>query len=148
MENPDIRWKQRFQNFEKAYKRLNHAIEVVKKEPDNEVLTAGLIQTYEFTFELAWKTLKDYLEMEGFNVPSPRSTIRQAYQSGYIQNAEDWMQALNDRNLTTHTYDDQIAMKVINDINRKYFPFLKQLHLCLHHIYEEENVDYATIRKD
>lgn len=131
MENPDIRWKQRFQNFEKAYKRLSHAIDVVKKEPDNEVLTAGLIQTYEFTFELAWKTLKDYLELEGFDVPSPRSTIRQAFQSGYIQNAEDWMQALNDRNLTTHTYDDQIATKVINDINQKYFFIIEELYLYL-----------------
>lgn len=131
MENLDIRWKQRFQNFEKAYRRLRHAIEVVKKEPDNEVLTAGLIQTYEFTFELAWKTLKDYLEMEGFTVPSPRSTIRQAFQSGYLQNAEDWMQALNDRNLTTHTYDEQIAAKVIGDINQKYFFILEDLYLYL-----------------
>ena len=131
METTDIRWKQRFQNFEKAYKRLKHAIDVVKNEPDNEVLTAGLIQTYEFTFELSWKTLKDYLEMEGFDVPSPRSTIRQAFQSGYIQNAEDWMQALNDRNLTTHTYDDQIAAKVIGDINEKYFFILEELYQSL-----------------
>lgn len=131
MGTPDIRWKQRFQNFEKAFARLEHAIIVVKKEPDNEVLTAGLIQTYEFTFELAWKTLKDYLEMEGFDVPSPRSTIRQAFQSGYIHNAEDWMQALNDRNLTTHTYDDQIAAKVIGDINEKYFFILQELYLYL-----------------
>lgn len=74
MENVDIRWKQRFQNFDKVYKQLIHAIAVVKDEPKNEVLAAGLIQTYEFTFELAWKTLKDYLEMEGFTVPSPRAT--------------------------------------------------------------------------
>lgn len=131
MDHVDIRWKQRFQNFEKVYKRLNHAIIVVKGEPDNEVLAAGLIQIYEFTFELGWKTLKDYLEMEGFDVPSPRSTIRQAYQSGYIQNAEDWIQALNDRNLTTHTYDELIAAKVINDINEKYFFILEELYLHL-----------------
>lgn len=61
MDHVDIRWKQRFQNFEKVYKRLNHAIIVVKGEPDNEVLAAGLIQTYEFTFELGWKTLKGKL---------------------------------------------------------------------------------------
>lgn len=131
MDNVDIRWKQRFQNFEKAHKRLNHAIIVVKSEPDNEVLAAGLIQTYEFTFELGWKTLKDYLEMEGFDVPSPRSTIRQAYQSGFIRNAEEWIQALNDRNLTTHTYDELIAAKVISDINEKYFFILEELYLYL-----------------
>lgn len=131
MDNVDIRWRQRFQNFEKAHKRLNHAIIVVKSEPDNEVLAAGLIQTYEFTFELGWKTLKDYLEMEGFDVPSPRSTIRQAYQSGFIRNAEEWIQALNDRNLTTHTYDELIAAKVISDINEKYFFILEELYLYL-----------------
>lgn len=131
MDKVDIRWKQRFQDFEKVHKRLNHAIIVVKNEPDNEVLAAGLIQTYEFTFELGWKTLNDYLEMEGFDVPSPRSTIRQAFQSGYIQNAEDWIQALNDRNLTTHTYDELIAAKVISDINEKYFFILEELYLYL-----------------
>lgn len=131
MDQIDIRWKQRFQNFEKAYKRLQHAIVVVKGEPDNEVLTAGLIQIYEFTFELAWKTLKDYLEMEGFTVLSPRATIRQAFQSGYLHNAEDWMQALDDGNLTTHTYDEQIAAKVINDIHTKYFFMLGELYQYL-----------------
>lgn len=131
MDNVDIRWKQRFQNFEKAYKRLSHAIRIVEGEPDNEVLTAGLIQTYEFTFELAWKTLKDYLEMEGFDVPSPRATLRQAFQSGYIQQAEVWMQALNDRKLTTHTYDELIAAKVVGDINEKYFFVLEELYLYL-----------------
>lgn len=131
MDNVDIRWKQRFQNFEKAYKRLSHAIRIVEGEPDNEVLTAGLIQTYEFTFELAWKTLKDYLEMEGFDVPSPRATLRQAFQSGYIQQAEVWMQALNDRNLTTHTYDELIAAKVVGDINEKYVFVLEELYLYL-----------------
>lgn len=131
MGNVDIRWKQRFQNFEKVYKRLSHAIRIVEGEPDNEVLTAGLIQTYEFTFELAWKTLKDYLEMEGFDVPSPRATLRQAFQSGYIQQAEVWMQALNDRKLTTHTYDELIAAKVVGDINEKYFFVLEELYLYL-----------------
>ncbi len=64
--NQDIRWKQRFQNYEKAFKRLSRAIEVVRVTPDDDLLQSGLVQTYEYTFELAWKTLKDYLEMEGF----------------------------------------------------------------------------------
>lgn len=81
MEQIDIRWKQRFQNFDKAFFRLTGAIRIVKGEPGNVLLQAGLIQTYEFTFELAWKTLKDYLEAEGFTVPSPRATLRQAFQT-------------------------------------------------------------------
>lgn len=127
----DVRWKQRFQNFDKAFKRLTDAIQIIRNEPDNVLLQAGLIQTYEFTFELAWKTLKDYLEMEGFTVPSPRATFRQAFQSGYIQQGDVWLKALNDRNLTAHTYDDEVAKEVIADIQQTYYFLLKDLHQWL-----------------
>ena len=121
----DVRWKQRFQNFDKAFKRLTDAIQIIRNDPDNVLLQAGLIQTYEFTFELAWKTLKDYLEMEGFTVPSPRATLRQAFQCGYIQQGDVWLKALNDRNLTAHTYDDEVAKEVIADIQQTYYFLLK-----------------------
>lgn len=127
----DVRWKQRFQNFDKAFKRLMDAIQIIRNDPDNVLLQAGLIQTYEFTFELAWKTLKDYLEMEGFTVPSPRATLRQAFQCGYIQQGDVWLKALNDRNLTAHTYDDEVAKEVIADIQQTYYFLLKDLHQWL-----------------
>lgn len=127
----DVRWKQRFQNFDKAFKRLTDAIQIIRNDPDNVLLQAGLIQTYEFTFELAWKTLKDYLEMEGFTVPSPRVTLRQAFQCGYIQQGDVWLKALNDRNLTAHTYDDEVAKEVIADIQQTYYFLLKDLHQWL-----------------
>ncbi len=127
----DVRWKQRFQNFDKAFKRLTDAIQIIRNEPDNVLLQAGLIQTYEFTFELAWKTLKDYLEMEGFTVPSPRATLRQAFQCGYIQQGDVWLKALNDRNLTAHTYDDEVAKEVIADIQQTYYFLLRDLHQWL-----------------
>ena len=120
----DIRWKQRFQNYEKAFKRLSRAIEVVKSAPDDDLLQSGLVQTYEYTFELAWKTLKDY-----FEVRSPRETIRQGFQSGYIMNGEDWLQALADRNLTTHIYDDEIIIRVLNDIFERYFFLLQDFYV-------------------
>ena len=126
---PDIRWKQRLQNYEKAFARLARAIEVVKATPDDDLLQSGLVQTYEYTFELAWKTLKDYLEMEGFLLRSPRETIRQGFQSGYITNAEDWLQALADRNLTVHIYDDEIIARVLKDIFERYFFLLQEFHL-------------------
>ena len=125
----DIRWKQRFQNYEKAFKRLSRAIEVVKSAPDDDLLQSGLVQTYEYTFELAWKTLKDYLTLEGFEVRSPRETIRQGFQSGYIMNGEDWLQALADRNLTTHIYDDEIIIQVLNDIFERYFFLLEDFYV-------------------
>lgn len=126
--NQDIRWKQRFQNYEKAFNRLSRAIEIVRITPDDDLLQSGLVQTYEYTFELAWKTLKDYLEMEGFLLRSPRETIRQGFQSGYITNAEDWLQALADRNLTVHIYDDEIIARVLKDIYERYFFILQEFY--------------------
>ena len=131
MDVVDVRWKQRFQNFDKAFKRLTDAIQIIRNDPDNVLLQAGLIQTYEFTFELAWKTLKDYLEMEGFTVSSPRATLRQAFQSGYIQQGDVWLKALNDRNLTPHTYDDEVTKEVIADIQQTYYFLLKDLYQWL-----------------
>lgn len=128
MSNQDIRWKQRFQNYEKAFGRLARAIEVVRATPDDDLLQSGLVQTYEYTFELAWKTLKDYLEMEGFLLRSPRETIRQGFQSGYIENAEDWLQALADRNLTVYIYDDEVIARVLKDIFERYFFILQEFY--------------------
>lgn len=125
----DIRWKQRFQNYEKAFKRLSRVIEVVKSAPDDDLLQSGLVQTYEYTFELAWKTLKDYLTLEGFEVRSPRETIRQGFQSGYIMNGEDWLQALADRNLTTYIYDDEIIARVLSGIFERYFFLLQDFYI-------------------
>lgn len=92
MEQQDIRWKQRFQNFDRAFLRLNEAMQIIRDDPDNFLLQAGLIHIYEFT------------------CPSPRAALRQAFQSGYIQDGDLWIQALNDRNLTTHTYDERTAI--------------------------------------
>lgn len=125
----DVRWKQRFQNYEKAYSRFCRAIDVVKEHRDDDLLQSGLVQTYEYTFELAWKTLKDYLELEGFLLRSPRETIRQGFQSGYITNAEDWLQALADRNLTVHIYDDEVINRVLQDIFERYFFILQDFYV-------------------
>lgn len=120
-ENQDIRWKQRFRNYEKAFRRLSRAIEVVRATPDDDLLQSGLVQTYEYTFELAWKTLQDYLAEEGFLLRSPRETIRQGFQSGYITNADDWLQALSDRNLTVYIYNDEVMARVLKGISERYF---------------------------
>lgn len=123
--NKDIRWKQRFQNFEKAY----HLLETAKKiAHPSATERAGLIQFFEVTYELAWKTLKDYLESQGFQVNSPRDTIKQAFQINLLQDGHTWMEALENRNLTTHTYNEAISLKVESLIKEKYFPLLNQLY--------------------
>ena len=77
------------------------------------------------TFELGWKVLKDFLESEGYTVISPRDTIKQAYQAGILEDGHVWMEALKDRNLTVHTYEETLALAVEEKIRSKYFPALK-----------------------
>ncbi len=126
MENlKEIRWKQRFENFDKSYKLL-------KKYSNQEITTelerAGIIQFFEMTFELAWKVLKDYLESEGYMVKSPRETVKQAFQIGLIDNGHVWIDALSNRNLTTHTYDEELAIKMTSEILDAYLPELDKMY--------------------
>lgn len=120
-----IRWQQRFENLEQAFLKLKEG--VIKTEY-TELERAGLIQYFEFTFELSWKTMKDFLESEGFAVTSPRDTLKQAFQSGYIKEGKKWMEALEDRNLTTHTYDEKSSRKIETLIKTKYFSMIEELY--------------------
>ena len=121
----DIRWKQRFENFNKSYSLLD---KYSTKTKLSELEQAGIIQFFEMTFELGWKVLKDYLEADGYIVKSPRETIKQAFQNEIINDGHIWMDALSVRNLTAHTYDENLANKMVNDIVNIYFPELKKMH--------------------
>lgn len=121
----DIRWKQRFENFDKSYKLLN---KYAKQPITTELERAGIIQFFEMTFELAWKVLKDYLEAQEYLVKSPRETVKQAFQIGLIDNGHVWMDALSNRNLTTHTYDEELANKMTNEIIMMYLPELDKMY--------------------
>ncbi|WP_333860239.1 nucleotidyltransferase substrate binding protein [Clostridium sp.] len=121
----DVRWRQRFVNFQRSYKLLSKYI----NEPlETELERAGIIQFFEISFELSWKLMKDYLESQELYTKSPRETIKQAYQMGLIDDGHIWIDALSDRNLTVHTYDDRLAEKMVKDIVRIYFPELKKLY--------------------
>lgn len=121
----DIRWKQIFENFNKSYRLLEKYL--VKTEL-SELEQAGIIQFFEMTFELGGKVLKDYLEADGYIVKSPRETIKQAFQNDIINDGHIWIDALSVRNLTTHTYDENLAKKIVDDIINIYFPELKKMH--------------------
>ena len=103
--NP-LRWKQRLENLQKAQLRL---VKACSQETYNDLELAGLIQTFEFSFELTWKTLKDLLEFEGYDAASPRSVIRTALEAKHVSadQCEMLLEALNKRNLLTHTYDEK-----------------------------------------
>lgn len=120
----DIRWHQRLENFIRAYTQLELALKITNP---SVVERAGIIQFYEMTFELSWKTLKDYLTEEGYEVNSPRQALKKAFQVEIISNGHLWIAALEDRNLTVHTYDENKAVQVEKSIREQYFPLLSAL---------------------
>ncbi|MBM7649270.1 nucleotidyltransferase substrate binding protein (TIGR01987 family) [Bacillus ectoiniformans] len=124
-EMKEIRWKQRFENFEKSYMLLEKYAEL---EVKNELERAGIIQFFEMTIELSWKVLKDYLEAQGYVIKTPRESIKQAFQIELIVDGHGWLEALSKRNLTSHTYDDELAEKLVKEIKRHYLPLLKHLY--------------------
>ncbi len=123
--NKEIRWKQRFVNFEKAFQTLERTVAI---ENPSEAERGGLIQFFEMAFELSWKTLKDYLEADGFQLASPRDVLKQAFQSGIIKDGHTWIEALDDRNLAAHTYNEATALKIEQLIRDKYFPAIVELY--------------------
>ncbi len=121
------RLNERFEAFSMALNRLKEAIDMYKKE-NNAILLDGTIQRFEFTVELAWKTIKEYLEYEKlgeFN--SPRSVVKEAYRLNLIENGEKWLDMLDDRNLTSHTYDENTAKEIYRNIITDYYNLLLKL---------------------
>ncbi|OPX56874.1 nucleotidyltransferase substrate binding protein, HI0074 family [Oceanospirillum multiglobuliferum] len=124
MTDEDIRWHQRFRQFSNAFSLLEQAITI---QHPSVVERAGIIQFFEMAFELSWKLLKDYQQSEGFEVNSPRSAIKQAFQNELLESGHLWIQALEDRNLTTHTYNEATAVLVEQKIREDYYPLLVSL---------------------
>lgn len=122
----ELRWQQRFQNFSKAFLLLKSTVEL---QSPSVIERAGMIQFFEMTFELAWKLLKDYQEEEGFIIKSPRDAIKNAFQYQLIGDGQVWLEALRDRNLTVHTYQEQTAIEVEMKIKSAYFPLLNDLYV-------------------
>ncbi|QXM06664.1 nucleotidyltransferase substrate binding protein [Crassaminicella indica] len=129
MSGKEIRWRQRFENFDKAYSQLHAAIldfdklSILEKE--------GLIQRFEYTFELAWKTLKDYLESQEVEVKFPREVIKAAFHYELIQDGEVWMDMLEKRNLLAHTYDEERFNFAVKKIKEEYYKAISQVHTLL-----------------
>lgn len=124
--------------FNTALTRLKEAIDLYEQQ-DNPVLLDGTIQRFEFCVELGWKMLKEYLEYEKigeFN--SLRSVIKECFQIGLIENAEQWLDMLDDRNLTSHTYDEEIAKEIYRNIITKYYNILTNTRNKIKSVVENE----------
>lgn len=117
----DVRWKQRFKNLQLAMSQFS---EFMAEQNLNKLERQGLIQCFEYTFELAWKTFKDYLEQGGQTVQSPRAAIQIAFNAGFIKNGHDWIDALEKRNILAHSYNEEYARLAEELIKSKYYPML------------------------
>lgn len=119
----DIRWKQRFHNYRQALQTLSEAIELAQQRPLSKLEKQGLIQGFEFTHELGWNVLKDYLESKGYTgLIGSRDATRLAFKNALIADGEAWMEMIKDRNLTSHTYKLELAERMVQDIAQRYYP--------------------------
>jgi nucleotidyltransferase substrate binding protein (TIGR01987 family) len=131
MENEDMRWKQRVDNFSKACALLS---EINGYDPDDTpaIVREGFIHRFEMTFDLAWKTAKDYLEELGHGVqPSPRPIIKEAFATGVISDGQAFIDMLESRNLLSHKYDEKTSLSVFLKIREEYYPAFENLRAYL-----------------
>ena len=132
----NIRWKQRFQNFEKALTVFKDRCSDVKDHPKGskyyDAFQMALVQAFEILIELSWKVLKDYLENEGYTeVQTGKKAFRQAFQDGIIENGEVWLNALEIRNSTSHIYDVSLLEELNIFVVESFLPEIKKLHNTL-----------------
>lgn len=130
----DIRWLQRYDNYHRACKRVLDVTESGNTPEDlSELEKEGLIQRFEYTFELAWKVLQDLLKYKGYDfMQGPNGTLRQAFEDGLIASHEDWRRMAMARVTTSHTYNEGEVTEVVREIYEKFAPLLKELdeRLC------------------
>ncbi|WP_153732388.1 HI0074 family nucleotidyltransferase substrate-binding subunit [Sporosarcina obsidiansis] len=125
---------QSFANLKRALDRLEEALH---EDQGNSLIVDGTIQRFEFTFEIYWKTLKRLLAWEGIETKTPRETLKEAYQAGWLTNEQAWLQMLKDRNTTSYAYDEEIARQILQHINQ-YFPEFKSTFQQLKQDYVNE----------
>lgn len=133
----DIRWQQRLANYQRALARLQSAVDLSHTRPLSELEQQGLIQAFEFTHELAWKVMKDYLRSLGMNdLIASRDSTRAAFSAELITDGEVWMDMIKSRNLSSHTYNLDIANAVVKDVVERYIvlfsAFSKRMEALAH----------------
>lgn len=132
MEEKDIRWIQRFSNYKKALAKLGQVAATPQNSELSELEKEGMIQRFEYTFELAWKTLQDLLAYKGYHdITGPNPVLEQSLKDGYIQNEKGWRNMKKSRELTSHTYNSTTAEEIADDIVNEYYNLLKELETRL-----------------
>lgn len=120
------RFQERKKEFSKALERLKEALQ----EDETEIVVDGVLHRFEFTFELAWKTMKDYLEYDGVinKIGSPREIIKEAFKYGLIEKGEEWIKMMLARNSLSHLYDQETSREIYSDIKEEYVNLLENLN--------------------
>lgn len=128
MTDPDIRWKQRFSNYRLALSRLAEGVSLARQRPLSELEKQGLIQTFEFTHELAWNVMKDYFAYQGnVSIMESRDAVREAFAKGLVEDGEGWMEMIEGRDQALRTYDQKVADEIVERILESYLPLFESL---------------------
>lgn len=128
----DIRWHQRLQNFRSAFNELDEAVALSNQRDLSKLEEQGLIQAFEYTYELAWNTIKDFYQNQGeTSIQGSRDAIRLAFERGLIEAGEQWLAMIKSRTLTSHTYNRETARLIADQILNSYHPLFKDLLLAL-----------------
>lgn len=128
MNTQDIRWQQRFNNYKKALTQLHSAVLIAQQRELNPLEMQGIIQAFEFTHELAWNVLRDFLREKGnSNIMGSKDATREAFKVELINDGEQWMEMIRSRNLSSHTYNESTATKLVADILSSFYPLLNEL---------------------
>lgn len=123
----DIRWKQRFNNYQTALESLSDGVNLSKSRKLTDLEKQGIIQGFEFTHELYWKTVKDFLEHTGnIKIYGSKDATKEAFAHELISSGDDWMNMIESRNLTSHTYNKKIANDIVSKTIDIYYALLKQ----------------------
>lgn len=118
----DIRWKQRFSNFRKAYRQLEEAVALGNARELSQLEKQGLIQSFEYTHELAWQVMKDFFFYQGnFEIRGSRDATRESFKNNLLDDGEIWMDMIKSRNRSSHTYNEEIAAEIARKIIAQYF---------------------------
>lgn len=124
----DIRWIQRFNNYQSALKQLDKAMDIANTRPLSELEQQGVIQAFEYNYELAWNVLKDFYEYQGeASIQGSRDAFRMAFSRGLIEDDSLWLEMVKTRQLTVHTYNESTMIQVLEAIQSRYYPAFIQL---------------------
>jgi len=128
MSDLDIRWQQRFSHYQRALRQLESSSELSLRRSLSDLEKQGLIKVFEFTHELAWNVMKDYFEYQGAtSIMGSRDATREAFQKGLITDGEGWMEMIQSRNQTAHTYNQNVADEIAGKVTGRYYKLLLEL---------------------